>query len=199
MNKEKIYQFKISVIGTKPLVWRRILVPSSYSFWELHVAIQDAMGWLDYHLHIFEMKDPNTNLTIEIGMPDEEDAMWERKILPDHKTGISKYFSEDNKKAIYEYDFGDSWRHEIKFEKILEADSKDNYPKCIDGKMACPPEDCGGIGGYYNLTEIINNPSDEEYNDIIDWLGGEYNYEEFDPKDVVFDNPKERFDFMNDE
>ncbi|NOX17732.1 MAG: plasmid pRiA4b ORF-3 family protein [Chlorobi bacterium] len=200
MKRKKIFQFKISLIGTNPLIWRRIQVPSNYSFWDLHVAIQDSMGWIDYHLHNFEMKDPSTNQKTEIGIPYEEDAMWGgRKILPDHKTKISKYFNEHNKKAIYEYDFGDSWRHNIHLEKILEANPNEIYPQCVAGKMACPPEDCGGIGGYYNLIEILSDSSNEEYEEMIEWLGEKYDYEQFDPKDVVFDDPKERFDFMNDE
>jgi len=196
---KEIYQFKITLTGSKPSIWRRIQVPSTYSFWDFHVAIQDAMGWLDYHLHIFEIKDPNTYEKVEIGIPDEEDEDFGRIILPDYKRKISKYFNENNNTAIYEYDFGDGWRHNIKFEKIIEADPKEKYPKCISGKMACPPEDCGGIGGYYNLLEIINNSSHEEYDNMMDWLGGEYDPELFDPNDVSFDDPKERFKLMYDE
>ena len=197
LNK-KIFQFKISLIGTKPLIWRRIQVPSNYSFWDLHVAIQNSMGWLDYHLHNFEIKDPKTHSKIEIGIPMDDFTAWGRKILPDHKIKISKYFNEYNKKAIYEYDFGDSWRHEIKLEKILDAEPNETYPKCIAGKLACPPEDCGGIGGYYYFLEVINDPSHEEYEDVIEWLGeDEYDYKYFDPKNIFFDDPKERFDFKN--
>jgi hypothetical protein len=69
---DQVYQFKITLKGTKPPVWRRIQVPETYSFWDLHVAIQDAMGWSDYHLHLFEMVNPSTGIKMEIGIPDEE-------------------------------------------------------------------------------------------------------------------------------
>ena len=189
----EVYQFKITLNNSKPTIWRRIVVPSNYSFWDLHVAIQDSMGWIDYHLHIFEIKNPKTNMKVEIGIPDEEDELFDRIILPDYKEKITKYFNENNRNARYEYDFGDSWIHTIKLEKILPATIGEKYPKCIDGKMACPPEDCGGIGGYYNLIEIINDPSHEEYENMMEWLGGEFNPEIFDPKAVSFDDPKERW------
>ena len=196
-NINEIFQFKISLNNTKPLIWRRILVPSNYSFWDLHVAIQDSMGWLDYHLHQFEIKNPESNNIIEIGMPDEEFDTFNRKALADHKEKISKYFSEDNSRAKYEYDFGDSWIHTIKLEKKLSFVIGEEYPQCIAGKMACPPEDCGGIDGYYHMLSILNNPNDEEYSEMIEWLGGEFNPETFNPEDVSFDNPIERFNKMN--
>jgi len=198
-NINEVYQFKISLNNTKPSVWRRIQVPSSYSFWDLHVAIQDSMGWLDYHLHIFEIKNPKSNRIIEIGIPDEDDDLFDRKVLADHKEKILNYFDDVNNKARYEYDFGDSWIHTIKLEKTLPLKIEEKYPKCIAGRMACPPEDCGGIGGYYHLMEVLNNPKDEEYSEMLDWLGEEFMPEEFDPKDVIFDDPKERFNEMNED
>lgn len=196
ININEVYQFKVSLNNSKPSIWRRIVVPSNYSFWDLHVAIQDSMGWYDYHLHIFEIKDPRKNIKVEIGIPDEEDEAFDRIVLADHKEKISKYFDENNSTARYEYDFGDSWIHTIKLEKILPATIGEKYPKCIVGKMACPPEDCGGIGGYYHLLSVISDPNNEEYTEMIEWLGGEFNPEIFDPKDVSFDDPKERFKRM---
>ncbi|MCF8316913.1 MAG: plasmid pRiA4b ORF-3 family protein [Ignavibacteriales bacterium] len=193
----EVYQFKITLTGSKPSIWRRILVPSNYSFWDLHVAIQDSMGWLDCHLHSFSIKDPITKIEVEIGIPNEEYDAFGRNILADHKIKISKYFNESNLSARYEYDFGDSWIHTVKFEKILQAAVDEKYPKCIAGQLACPPEDCGGIGGYYNLLSVLSGPKNEEYNEMIEWLGGEFNPEIFDPKSVSFDNPKERFKLMN--
>ncbi len=195
----EVFQFKITLTSSDPSIWRRILVPSNYSFWDLHVAIQDSMGWLDYHLHSFSIIDPITNGKVEIGIPDKEYDAFDRKVLADHKVKISKYFNENNRNARYEYDFGDSWVHTIKFEKIVQAADGEKYPKCIDGQMACPPEDCGGIGGYYDLLSVLSNPKNEEYNEMIEWLGGEYDPEKFDPKDISFDDPKERFKQMNED
>jgi len=195
----EVYQFKITLTSSEPSIWRRILVPSNYSFWDLHVAIQDSMGWRDYHLHSFSIKDPITKIEVEIGIPDEEYDAFDRRILADHKVKISKYFNESNRNARYEYDFGDSWIHTVRFEKILQAAVGEKYPKCIAGQLACPPEDCGGIGGYYNLLSVLSGPKNEEYNEMIEWLGGEFNPERFDPKAVSFDNPKERFKLMNED
>ena len=197
INLNEVYQFKISLNRSKPLIWRRILVPSSYSFWDLHVAIQDSMGWADYHLHIFEINNPITNKKIEIGIPSEDDEAFDRIILADHKEKILKYFNVDNNTARYEYDFGDSWIHTIKLEKIIPAGIDEKYPKCISGKMACPPEDCGGIYGYNRLLSVLKNPKHEEYEEMIEWLGGEFNPERFEPNSVVFDDPKERFNLFN--
>lgn len=197
INLYEVYEFKITLNNSEPSIWRRIVVPSNYSFWDLHVAIQDSMGWLDSHLHLFEMKNPTTNRKVEIGIPDEEDKAFNRNILSDHKEKISKYFNENNRNARYEYDLGDSWIHTIKLEKILPASIGEKYPKCIDGKMACPREDCGGIGGYYNLLSVLSDPKNEEYNGMIEWLGGKYNPEKFDPKAVSFGDPIERFKLMN--
>ena len=196
-NINEVYQFKITLNDTKPSIWRRIIVPTHYTFWDLHVAIQDSMGWLDYHLHMFEMKDPATNKKVEFGAPDEEYVASNRNVLADHKEKISRYFSMENRNARYEYDFGDYWIHTIKLEKIFSAIIGEKYPKCIDGKMACPPEDCGGIEAYYELLSVISDAENEEYTEMIEWLGGEFNPGLFDPKAVTFDDPKERFRLMN--
>jgi hypothetical protein len=194
---KELYQFKITLANSKPSIWRRILVPADYSFWDLHVAIQDSMGWFDYHLHLFEIKNPVTSVKTEIGIPDEEFNAFDRIILPDYKEKISKYFNENNCNARYEYDFGDSWIHNIRFEKIIPAAVGTKYPKCIDGKMSCPPEDCGGIGGYHHLLTVLSNPRNKEHKEIIEWLGGKFNPELFNPESVIFDDPKERLKLMN--
>ena len=193
MTKSKylnIYQFKISLKEVNPPIWRRIQVPENYTFWDLHVAIQDSMGWWDSHLHSFTLKNPVTGEKEEIGIP-SDDFFDEMPMLPGWKERISKWFST-NKKAEYVYDFGDGWSHEVKLEKILPREQKVKYPRCIEGERACPPEDCGGIGGYYNLLEIISNPAHEEYEEMMEWLGGRYDPEAFDPAQAKFDNPKER-------
>jgi len=186
---DQVYQFKITLRDIKPPIWRRIQVPETCTFWDLHVAIQDAMGWEDYHLHEFEIAAPSTDLKVNIGIPDED---FGREILPGWKQKIPDYFSMGNKLVDYIYDFGDNWEHIIKLEKILPRDENVDYPKCIAGKRACPPEDCGGIWGYENFLEIINDPDNEEYEDMIEWAGGEFDPEHFDVKEVSFDDPDKR-------
>ncbi len=185
----QVYQFKITLQGIKPPIWRRIQVPETYTFWDLHVAIQDAMGWSDSHLHEFTILNPSTGLEVNIGFPDEE---LDKKILTDWNQKIADYFTMENPLANYVYDFGDNWEHKIQLEKILPREQNVNYPVCIKGKRACPPEDCGGIIGYYNLLEIISNPENEEYEEMMEWVGGKFDPEHFDVNEVSFDDPDKR-------
>ncbi len=177
-----IYQFKITLEDIKPKIWRRIQVAENYNFYELHLAIQNAMGWEDCHLHQFEMIDPQTGSKVIIGTTECNKL--------EEKTKIVHNFSLNNKTAAYEYDFGDSWRHEIILEKILPAETDVKYPACLGGQRACPPEDCGGLPGYEYLLEIINDPEHEEYEERMEWLGGEFDPEDFDPKLVEFKDHK---------
>ncbi|KUK38942.1 MAG: Plasmid pRiA4b ORF-3 family protein [Synergistales bacterium 54_24] len=184
-----VYQFKITLRDIKPPIWRRIQVPETYTFWDLHVAIQDAMGWTDSHLHEFKIKDPKTGKMVNIGIPDE-DRMY--KILPEWKVKISKFFSEENPRANYTYDFGDDWRHLIQLEKIQPREKGVDYPRCIGGRRACPPEDCGGPWGYVELLEAIRDPEHEEHEEMLEWLGGEFDPEYFDIDEVEFTDPESR-------
>jgi len=185
----QVYQFKITLKGAKPPIWRRMQVAETYTFWDLHVAIQDAMGWLDCHLHEFGMVNPSTDFEMNIGSPDEDSG---REVLPGWKQKIADYFSAENPSADYVYDFGDSWEHQIQLEKILPREKNINYPICIKGKRACPPEDCGGIWGYEDFLEIITDPNHEEYEEMLEWVGGEFDPEHFDVKEVRFDDPDKR-------
>lgn len=191
----KIYQFKLTLKYIKPVIWRRIQVPENYSFWALHVAIQDSMGWLDYHLHNFNMFKPATRKMVNITFPDEDYRAFNSKNLSSHREKIAQYFSMDNRNAEYIYDFGDNWEHLVRLEKILPAKEGTQYPLCIGGKRACPPEDCGSIPGYENLLKILSNPKHPEYTSMLKWLGGKFDPEHFDCKEVVFDDPDERWKF----
>lgn len=188
---DQVYQFKITLKGTKPPVWRRIQVPGTYTFWDLHVAIQDAMGWEDYHLHEFELVNPFTGIKTAIGMPDEELGFY-KKILAGWNQKIADWFSLENRSGNYTYDFGDSWGHIVKLEKILPRNKNVRYPTCIDGERACPPEDCGGVWGYENFLEAIKNPNHERHEELSEWIGGEFDPEHFDVEEVLFDDPDKR-------
>jgi hypothetical protein len=187
----RVYQFKVTLNGIQPPVWRRIQVPETDTFWELHVAIQDSMGWLDDHVHEFTITDPSTDLKERVGIADE-DSFLGKEVHAGWNTEIADYFSPENPKAEYVYDFGDNWQHTVKLEKVLPCEESVRYPICIGGKRACPPEDCGGVWGYQDLLEIISNPSHEEYEETLDWLGGEFDPERFEPADVVFADPQKR-------
>lgn len=176
-----------------PAVWRRIVVPASYSFWDLHVAVQCAMGWFDSHLHVFRVKNPASRKIDEIGIPDDDPFVGAPVQLPGWEVPIARYFGSGGARASYEYDFGDSWVHEIECEAIEPGQAGSRYPRCLDGQRACPPEDCGGPPGYERLLETIADPSSEEYESMMEWLGGPFDPNNFDPRTVRFDNPKKRW------
>ncbi len=187
---DRVYQFRITLQGIRPPIWRRIQVPKNYTFWDLHVAIQDAMGWLDYHLHEFRMVYPSTGLRVNIGFPDED---FGTEVLPGWEEKIAEYFSVENRPADYIYDFGDGWKHNMRLEKTLPREADRAYPTCVKGKRACPPEDCGGIWGYQHFLEAIMNPAHEEHEEMLRWAGGKFDPEHFDVREVTFDDPDERY------
>jgi PHD/YefM family antitoxin component YafN of YafNO toxin-antitoxin module len=188
----QVYQFKIYLAGIRPPIWRRIQVPDNYSFWDLHIAIQDAMGWMDCHMHEFEVLNPATREMERIGIPADE-LDWGGETIAGWTRKIAKYFDPENSKAAYRYDFGDNWTHAVTLEKILLRVKDQRYPICLGGKRACPPEDCGGIGGYEELLEILADPNHSEHQSMLDWLGEPFDAEAFKAAALEFTDPRERW------
>ncbi|MBE9241652.1 plasmid pRiA4b ORF-3 family protein [Synechocystis salina] len=166
-----VYQLKISLLGAKPPIWRRVQVPSDTTLNKLHNIIQDSMGWFNYHLHSFFV-DGQEYGPIDPYI-DETDYEDESKVKLSGLNLAEKY------KFRYVYDFGDDWYHEILVEKILPRQEDQHYPFCLKAVRACPPEDCGGIWGYEELLEILQDPQHPEREDRLEWLGGN-----FDPQEV---------------
>lgn len=161
---------------SNPSIWRRIQVVASTSLAELHNILQTTMGWENAHLHQFIYK--KTFLAPTNPWADEEYAEDYEGIQLNH------LLKRAGGKMQYEYDFGDSWIHEIVLEKTLDRTETGQYPICIAGERACPPEDCGGIGGYMDLLNVLSDPEDEEYEDMLAWLGEEIAPEEFDEEEI---------------
>jgi hypothetical protein len=183
-------QFKITLRDIKPPIWRRIIVPEIYSFWDLHVAIQDSFGWLDCHLHAFELKD---TARTQIGIPDPDGGdLTEMK--PGWKIKLKKHFTKEGIKLKYLYDFGDGWEHDVEFEGIVDKETW--APVCVEGKRACPPEDCGGIGGYEDFCRIMKAKKGNEYREMKEWYGEDYDPEKFDADKVKFDDSQTRLEQM---
>ncbi len=169
-NKQtRILQFKITLKHIKPPIWRRFLTAGNINFVELHDIIQWVMGWGYDHLYSFDF--PNTG-QLSIGDPEGFDLNGE-------DIQIDRAFRKEKDSCIYTYDFGDNWEHTLVLEKILEVDPDKKYPYVLAGKRNCPPEDCGGWPGYYNLLDVLSNPKDPEYEDMIDWIGEDYDPEYF--------------------
>lgn len=190
---KRVYQFKIELNDLNLPIWRRIQVPETYSFWDLHVAIQDAMGWLDYHLHAFRIADSIDKSIVVIGIPDEFESPHD-KTLPGWETPIADYFDEVGSAADYEYDFGDGWIHRIILDGVLVADPGTIYPICVGGERACPPEDCGGIPGYERLIHALRNPEADGSEELVEWVEADFDPDRFAPDDVKFDDPDTRWE-----
>ena len=187
-----VYQFLIVLARTDPLIWRRIQVPKRYSFWDLHVAIQDAMGWQDCHLHQFTLVDPRNGQLERVGIPDEDmpdawpcRAGWEVRMSP--------FFGYEALPVRYLYDFGDNWEHVLVYEGTWPAEESVKYPLCLSGARACPPEDCGSIMGYANFLEAVRNVRHPEHKEMLEWVGGNYDPDGFFPGQVSFDDPRKRW------
>jgi hypothetical protein len=190
-----VHQFLIVLAGTDPLVWRRIQVPDAYSFWDLHVAIQDAMGWLDYHLHEFRLFDEASQALVSVGIPtgEEED---DRPVVPGWEMSVARFFEAQawhQPPALYAYDFGDDWEHMVKYEGFSSPDRASTYPRCVAGGGRCPPEDCGGVHGYQELLMILSDPDHDEHEERLAWVGGAIDPQPFDAAAVRFDDPRKRW------
>ncbi|XP_051161052.1 uncharacterized protein y4hQ-like [Leptopilina boulardi] len=192
-SEGKIYEFKIILRDVKPMIWRQIQLPENYTFGHLSDSIISSMGWYGTHMHQFYVKNSLTGKREIIGeKPNSQQysitTIWENDIE------ISKYFIENQKKAIYIYDMNDAWIHDIILINIFNAVANVNYPKCIDGKGACPPDDCGGSSGYMHLLslrkkkQITENEQQELENFFMEGPNYDTNY--FDPEKVIFLTPK---------
>ncbi len=169
-----IFQLRIELMLMPFPVWRRILVPARMNFWELHVAIQDAMGWEDCHLHQFTVDDPNTEERLRFGIPDDSGFHGVHDLLTGWENPIAPYFVLDGPRALYTYDFGDDWQHEVLLEEILNEGTDVDLPRCTDGQGVCPPEDSGGP----HMCQALMPAASEQ---------------KFDPQSIVFDNPRLRW------
>jgi len=173
-----IYQFKVTLKWSNPAIWRRIQVPDC-TLGEFHEVLQVVMGWEDCHLHQFIIRGEY------YGPQDPEDAEWDIEKQDEEEISIGKIVKKGRKgRFTYEYDFGDSWEHEIVLEKILEPEPNVAHPRCIDGERACPPEDVGGVGGYAHFLEAINDPFHEDHEDRVEWIGGRFDPERFSVEKV---------------
>ncbi|MGG6270658.1 plasmid pRiA4b ORF-3 family protein [Leptolyngbya sp. AN03gr2] len=170
-----VYQIKVTLLELRPPIWRRVQVRSDITLGELHQIIQTAMGWTNSHLHLFLIQG------LEYGEPAPE---YDWEVKDERKVKINRVVAGEKFKFRYTYDMGDSWEHEILIEKILPAADIPRYGICVTGKRACPPEDCGGTWGYTELVETLRDPNHPEHESMLEWVGGAFNPEAFEPVEV---------------
>ena len=186
-QESSIYQLKVVLLGISPMIWRRLLVSSTSTIADLHYILQITMGWSDDHLHRFRIHGKEYGIARMGGLSLSDDPGTVR--LKDFQFRINERF-------LYEYDFTDNWQHQVRLEALLDQDPRQKYPKCINGRRACPPEDCGGAGTFmamrqkYSLGHIVLRLLDiadeeeikedhyEELRDLQYWV----NAERFDRK-----------------
>lgn len=200
---DHVLRLKVSLREIKPPIWRRIEILSNVTFWDLHVAIQDAMGWMDCHLHAFEETGQRPPETVRIGIPiDDFDDFGGPPTIPGWRLEAAELLTLTARKFRYEYDFGDGWVHDILLEQVrplARDETPGMFPRCIAGRRRCPPEDIGGPWRYQGILDQIaagvSEPVDDE--DSIARVLGE-DVEAFDPAAVVFDDPNERLDRLMD-
>ena len=173
---QSIYQFKITLKGIRPPIWRRVQVHSDATLGHLHWVAQLAMGWMNAHLHSFLIQG------VEYGKPMPELGFGDMEMQDEESVKLSTVIPGEKFKFLYLYDFGDGWEHDILVEKVLEAEADIDYPICIKAKRACPPEDCGGAWDYQQLLETIRDPTHPEHEKMREWVG-----EFFDPENPEFD------------
>lgn len=170
----RAHQLKVTLKGTKPPIWRRIVVDGGQTLDHLHEVIQASFGWWNSHLHEFRIDG------IDYGIPHEDD--WS-PVADERRVSIDQTLA-GARKINYVYDFGDNWDHTLTIERTFQADAHDRpttVPDCIDGRRACPPEDSGGPWGYANLLAILADPSHPEHADRLEWHGGPIDPDAFDP------------------
>jgi len=189
------FEFEVSLVGTKPRVWRRFLLRKQYAtFRDLHESIQDACGWQNYHLWNFT----NTKRPFDViaDLPQEKDSIDIGFGIPGmerapeaHLVTLDRHFQNPKDAALYWYDFGDDWEHKVVLKKVIES-KESFYRRLTGGAYAFPPEDCGGLWGYYACIaavkpdffkpEELANFAEDDLEERVDWVG-----EDWDP--TVFD------------
>ena len=173
-----VYQLKIVLKDVKPAIWRRFQVAGDISFARLSSIIQIVMGWQDAHLHEFSIG------RLCIGVPDPDEPPLGPELTDEETVRLNEVIKDEKVKFAYDYDFGDGWRHELTVEKVLPWEKGAGPPCCLAGKRCCPPEDCGGPWGYKDLLKAIGDPAHPEHGEIMDWLGGDFDPEEFDLESI---------------
>jgi hypothetical protein len=157
----EVYAIKVTLLGTSPPVWRRMLVPRDITLRNLHRTLQIVMGWTNSHLHQFVLQRQKfSDPRYRVGT----------KVADENRTTLGELIWTVGARLLYEYDFGDGWQHELLLEEVLLGDESFQQV-CVAGKRCCPPEDCGGPQGFAELLEALQDANHPGHEDVSDWLG----------------------------
>jgi hypothetical protein len=178
-TQSTIAKLRVELEGIQPLIWRRVAVPTSMKLNELHKVVQAVMGWLDRHLWMLTAGDRNYGVLI----PSDDD--WNERINDAETATLATILSGGLKEFSYVYDFGDSWQHRIIVENVKPAEQQTPCPEFLGGERRCPPEDCGGIPGYYDFLEKIAAKRGKRRKEALDWYGGPYDPDDIDERQIV--------------
>ena len=174
-STDVVYQLHIQLAYIEPPIWRRIVVSGQITLFGLHQMLQVVIGWENSHLHQFIVGKTY------YGEPDPE---YGDTMKDDRRVRLRTIAREEGASFIYEYDFGDGWRHVITVEDLQPLNEYMIVPRCLDGARACPPEDCGGIGGYTHLLEALRDRRHPEHKELRAWVGKHYDPELFSVQQV---------------
>lgn len=173
-----VHRLKVTLRRVRPPVWRRIEVRSATSLYQLSAELEAAMSWFGGHLHAFDVAGEIYQL------PTEEDFGW-RPMKDERKATVAKVLTRVGMKMRWDYDFGDGWEHDILVEAIEPAAADVLYPRCMAGRRACPPEDCGGPWGYRNLLDALGDPAHPEHESMLEWAPPGFDPAHFDPAEAT--------------
>lgn len=177
--KHNNLQLNVELDSIEPKIWRRIIVSGNTSLYDLHHIIQLSFGWGNYHLYQFELGKKFYG-NVELWGDEAEEC----QIQDDRKFKIKDVLNASQKTLKYLYDMGDSWMHIIKLENFDKENTLVKAPYCVAGEGNCPPEDCGGVPGYYHMLEVLKKPKSKEYKELIEWLGGKYDPDHIDIAEI---------------
>jgi hypothetical protein len=161
-----VFFLRIALLDHEPEIWRRVMVPGSVRLDKLHLIFQEVMGWTNSHLHQFRMSNALYGMHFDDWSDDE---------LHEVEYTLAEVVREGGR-FLYDYDFGDSWEHEVIVEHASTVRPVLKFAVCTEGTKACPPEDSGGTSGYAELLEALRDPRHAEHEEYRTWAG-----EDFDP------------------
>jgi hypothetical protein len=177
------YQLTVTLVGSEPSIWRRLLVPANTPLNIFHRVIQTAMGWSDYHAHQFLAAGKQGRKVYGV-VEGKAGVKFGLRVLDENSYRLSDLMQAERDQCLYEYDFGDSWMHKLVLEKIIENPVSSEKLSCLEGNGACPPEDSGGVADYEEWLKAIKDPEHSEHEDAVEWLGADYDPYRFESQKV---------------